>query len=134
MYKGKASGKKVAIPAMTSNVTKEFPDKLYVIKSDKKKPYVRLEEKIAKCFDKFMNEYRDFKKLNYKNFEKTTKMLYAMGQEFSLVKTVFDQFQVDAEDRDNAYNTRFQTHCDDNQLKIVELREKTQSNKVELTK
>jgi len=85
-------GKKTNIPEMKSNLTKEFPDKLFLIKSDKKKPYVRLEEKMAKCFDKFMMEYKDFKKLNYKNFEKTTKMLYAMGQEFSLVKTVFDQF------------------------------------------
>ena len=120
-----ATGKSAPIPAMISNVSKEFPDKLYLIKSDKKKPYVRLEEKMAKCFNKFMGEYREFKKLNYKNFEKTTKMLYAMGQEFSLVKTVFDQFQVDAEDRDHDYNTRFKTHCDDNQIKIVELREKT---------
>jgi len=63
---------------------------LYVIKSDKKKPWVRLEEKMAKCFDKFMDEYRAFKKLNYSNFEKTTKMMFAMGQEFSMVKTVFD--------------------------------------------
>lgn len=33
------------IPKMVSNVSKEFPDKLFVIKSDKKKPYVRLEKK-----------------------------------------------------------------------------------------
>ena len=45
---------------------------------------------MAKCFDKFMGEYREFKKLNYKNFENTTKMLYAMSEEFSMVKTVFD--------------------------------------------
>ena len=85
-------GKKTNIPEMKSNLTKEFPDKLFLIKSDKKKPYIRLEEKMSKCFDKFMMEYKEFKKLNYKNFEKTTKMLYAMGQDFSLVKTVFDQF------------------------------------------
>jgi hypothetical protein len=78
-YLGRVNKNKAIIPVMKSNVSKEFPDHLYVIKSDKKKPYVRLEEKMAKCFDKFMAEYREFKKLNYKNFEKTTKMLYAMG-------------------------------------------------------
>jgi hypothetical protein len=35
--------KKSNIPEIKSNVSKDFPDKLYVIKSDKKKPWVRLE-------------------------------------------------------------------------------------------
>ena len=30
---------KSVIPTMVSNVSKEFPEKLFVIKSDKKKPY-----------------------------------------------------------------------------------------------
>ena len=46
---------------MLSNVSKDFPDKLYVVKSEKKKPYLRLEQKFLKVFDKFMVEYRKFK-------------------------------------------------------------------------
>ena len=75
---------------MESNVTKDFPDKLFLIKSDKKKPYVRIENKMKKVFDKFMAEYTVFKDLNFKNFEKTTKMVLAMGQEMSIVKNVFE--------------------------------------------
>lgn len=33
------------IPPMKTNNLKEFPDKLFVVKSDKKKPYDRLDKK-----------------------------------------------------------------------------------------
>ena len=45
-FQGTQRKKEVAaIPKMVSNVSKEFPDKLFLIKSDKKKPYLRLEQK-----------------------------------------------------------------------------------------
>ena len=45
-----------------------------------------------------MKEYNLFKDLNFKNFEKTTKMVLAMDQELSIVKTVFQAFEIDNEE------------------------------------
>jgi hypothetical protein len=39
----KRNNKASNIPEMKSNVSKDFPDRLYIVKSDKKKPYIRLE-------------------------------------------------------------------------------------------
>lgn len=53
-----------------------------------------------------MREYTNFKDLNFKNFEKTTKMVLAMGQEISIVKTVFETFQIDSDENNTTINKK----------------------------
>lgn len=75
-YKGTIRNKEGStIPKMVTNVSKDFPDQLFLIKSDKKRPHIRLEQKMKVVFYKFMKEYESYKDGNIKNFEKTTKMV-----------------------------------------------------------
>ena len=67
-----------------------MPRNIFVVTTDKKKPYQRLDAKYMSLFDQYMQEFLAFKAQELQNFEKSAAMVLAVGAELGVVKTVVE--------------------------------------------
>ena len=56
-------------------IGQSFPDKVFMIKKEKEKPYKKLDFKFTQLYNKAFKEYKTSRRNMIKNFKKTTKLV-----------------------------------------------------------
>lgn len=67
-----------------------MPDKLFIIRTEKMRPYKRLDHKFQTLFDKAILKQQAHRELELMNFAKTTRMVIQLSNEVQVVKDVID--------------------------------------------
>ena len=74
-------------------------DKMFLIRREQERPYVRLDRKYKQLFNKAFKEYNSFKTSELKNFQKTTKMIVQMLSDIKITKKLLVTMQNELDDK-----------------------------------
>lgn len=74
-------------------------DKMFLIRREQERPYVRLDRKYKQLFNKAFKEYNSFKNSELKNFQKTTKMIVQMLSDIKITKKLLVNMQNEFDDK-----------------------------------
>ena len=74
-----------------------IPEKLFVIKRDKDRPYKRLDKKYQMIANSFLAKYEENSQRDYANFNKMVKMVMQVTNEIDIIKGVVENMQYEVD-------------------------------------